>query len=122
MIQRVDRNHDGRLSFPEFVEMMLNEALQSSVVVYTSEVSSDVLSKKNFRSVIHLLKANEIPFTVVDVSLDENAELKAKMTATSGQRKLPQVFVKGVFCGLFEDLEAANEVGQLKEFLVAKGL
>ena len=88
-----------------------------AVTVYESSVASTIKVKKSQESAKTLLKLKKIPFTAIDVSVD--AKSKEFMTANSKAKDphtLPQIFVNGVYRGLWEDLDMANEDGNAATF------
>jgi glutaredoxin 3 len=95
---------------------------RQGVVLYHSEVSASVASKKHTEVVRFLLQAHKIAHVEVDISLDASAAEKEYMIATSGKRTTPQVFVNGRYVGASEELQEANEDGRLKELLSTREL
>jgi len=91
------------------------DAAHAGVIVYTSEVSGNLATKKHQAQLELFLNNAKIPFKKVDVSVE--AGEKDFMIKTSGKRELPQVFVNGQFKGLFDEVEGHNEDGDLKEWL-----
>jgi len=90
----------------------------SGIVVYVSSVAGSVAVEKNTERVLFLLDAQKASYTKVDVSISESD--KEYMHAHSGNKNknlLPQVFVNGEYVGAKDEIDEANEVGELKALL-----
>ncbi|KAI8804092.1 thioredoxin-like protein [Cladochytrium replicatum] len=85
------------------------------VVVYQSSVAGNRLVKQSQARIEAILNARKVAFSVVDVAVDEEAKLY--MQGKSGKTVLPQIFVDGEFKGLIDQLEEANENGEVPQFL-----
>ncbi|CAG8587861.1 14358_t:CDS:2, partial [Acaulospora morrowiae] len=92
------------------------ETPNARVKIYGSSVPGNVFVRKNQIDLLAILKANKIDYTFVDVAADED-QLKYIKRKNKGQKELPQIFVDGEYKGLFEDIENANEMRELKSFL-----
>ena len=76
------------------------------VVVYTKEwCGYCVLAKA-------LLDRRGIPFRTVDVS--DDPDKRQWLVATTGRRKLPQIFIGDRAIGGFEELRALDRSGELR--------
>lgn len=62
-----------------------------------------------------LLKNSGAEYIEVDVTHDEDTFKKAK--EKSGSRTVPQIFIEDEFLGGFDDLNALDSSGKLKEIL-----
>ena len=74
-------------------------------------------ARKQTEAVRSLLAAHQCEVTEIDVAQVANHPKRDAMRLASGKTELPQVFVGGKYVGLFGELEAANEDGQLKQLL-----
>jgi len=93
----------------------------SGIVLYTSSVSGSVAVDKNTDRVRFLLQANRAPFTEVDVSLSTiDKEYLHKHSKHENKITLPQVFLDGEYIGSKDEIEEANEYGELKDLLRLK--
>jgi glutaredoxin len=61
-----------------------------------------------------ILSAHKIAFELLDVTQENNLD---EMFKVSGKKVLPQIFVDGVFKGLTEQFDEANEDGKVLDFL-----
>ncbi|KAJ1531222.1 hypothetical protein HK405_001444, partial [Cladochytrium tenue] len=99
----------------------MSEAPQPSysdgVVVFSSQVAGSVKVRKDTTRICDIFSGHKIPHLLVDVSIDE--EGKAFMREGSGRNTLPQIFVGGMpRAGGLEELEEANDAGELAAWLV----
>jgi alkyl hydroperoxide reductase subunit F len=62
-----------------------------------------------------LLESKDVPYDVVDITNDENAE--AEMVERSSRRSVPQIFIDGESIGGYDDLALLNSTGELDERL-----
>ena len=60
-----------------------------------------------------------VPFQVVDVTGDDGA--RAWLACETGQRTVPQIFVRGRSIGGFQELRALHRRGALAELLAPTG-
>jgi len=91
------------------------------IVLYTSSVSGSVAVDKNTDRVRFLLQANRATFTEVDVSISTvDKEYLHKHSKHDNKIKLPQVFIDGQYVGSKDEIEEANEYGELKDLLRLK--
>ncbi len=81
------------------------------VTIYTTDTCPYCTRAKQ------VLKTNKVPFTEVDVSVDD-AKRKWLVEAT-GQRTVPQIFFGEDPIGGCTDLEAIVKAGQLQQKLAA---
>jgi glutaredoxin 3 len=63
----------------------------------------------------HLLTQKGIPFTEIDV--DEDGRLREEMTARSGRRTVPQIFIGEKHVGGCDDLFALDGSGELDRLI-----
>ena len=63
----------------------------------------------------HLLAGKSVPFNEIDV--DGDAALRAEMTARSGRRTVPQIFIGDKHVGGCDDLFALEGSGELDRLL-----
>ncbi|CAH1369842.1 hypothetical protein MTP99_011252 [Tenebrio molitor] len=97
--------------------------------VYISRTSGDIEVKQRQKRVLLILDSKNIQYEVVDIADDDNKAQKDFMqrNATRLAGTLvelnpvhplpPQIFSDDEYCGDYNDLEVANENGELKEFL-----
>lgn len=91
---------------------------KQGVTVYYSSVSGNTLWTKHTDRVEFLLSANKIPFQSIDVSTDPEAlQYMKRQSQLKNIGQLPQVFRDGQFIGGKEELDEANEYGELKQLL-----
>jgi len=65
-----------------------------------------------------LLEDNQIPFTVYELNeMDDGADIQDALLEISGQRTVPNVFIKGKHVGGNDDMQAASKDGSLKAML-----
>lgn len=65
-----------------------------------------------------LLDGMGLPFNVVELDkIDNGADIQAALLEISGQRTVPNVFVKGTHLGGNDDTQAAAKSGKLREML-----
>ncbi|KXS14693.1 thioredoxin-like protein [Gonapodya prolifera JEL478] len=88
------------------------------IVIYSSQVSGSRIVQTQQRTIEQWLNARKVPFEIVDVSVDQ--EKKVYMQSKSAKTTLPQVFANGEYAGSFDELEGANEDGNLLDFLKSK--
>ena len=90
----------------------------SGLVLYSSSVAGSVAVEKNTDRVRFLLQAHKAPYTEVDVSI--SAVDKEYLHAHSKAEKkvqLPQLFLNGDYLASKDEIEEANEYGEIKELL-----
>jgi len=93
----------------------------SGIVLYTSSVAGSVAIDKNTDRVRFLLQAAKAPFTEVDVSLSSiDKDYLHSHSKHDKKITLPQVFLDGEYIGSKDEIEEANEYGELKELLRLK--
>jgi len=98
----------------------MSSAGSNRITLYVSSVSGNVTVEKNTDRVKFLLDTLKVKYDTIDVSLTENEKQKQFLHANSKGKvktQLPQVFVDGAWCGGAEELEEANEVGEIKQLL-----
>mmetsp|Transcript_11067 Transcript_11067/g.13092 ORF Transcript_11067/g.13092 Transcript_11067/m.13092 type:complete len:155 (+) Transcript_11067:76-540(+) len=90
----------------------------------TSKIAADdvvVFSKSTCpfcRKTKGLLEDLQIPFTVYEINdLDNGADVQDALLELSGQRTVPNVFIKGKHVGGNDDMQAASKDGTLKAML-----
>jgi glutaredoxin len=64
-----------------------------------------------------LLSAHGISFSLVDVAQDAQAKAQLHIQPNTPSPQLPQIFVDGKYKGICEQLEEANEFGEIKKWL-----
>eukprot|EP00308_Calcidiscus_leptoporus_P023442 CAMPEP_0119379876 /NCGR_PEP_ID=MMETSP1334-20130426/54466_1 /TAXON_ID=127549 /ORGANISM="Calcidiscus leptoporus, Strain RCC1130" /LENGTH=156 /DNA_ID=CAMNT_0007399509 /DNA_START=18 /DNA_END=488 /DNA_ORIENTATION=- len=85
---------------------------ESKVVVYSKSYCPFCTKTKN------LFSEMDVPITVIELDLMEGgSELQQALTALSGQRTVPNVFVNGLHVGGNDDTQAVARSGKLKEML-----
>ena len=91
----------------------------SGLVLYSSSVAGSVAVEKNSERVRFLLQAHKAPYTEVDVSLSvvDKEYLHAHSKAEKGKVSLPQLFLNGEYLASKDEIEEANEYGEIKELL-----
>jgi glutaredoxin-related protein len=92
-------------------------SIHSGVVVYYSSVSGNTMWNKNTDRVTFLLDAAKIAYTLIDVttSADDLRYMKQHSKMTKDVGILPQVFKDGVFVGGRDEIDEANEYGEIKQ-------
>lgn len=80
-----------------------------SVVMYANQFCPFCTRAKK------LLDAKSVEYQVIDVSAE--ADGWKKMEARSGRRTIPQIFIGDHHVGGFDELQAADQSGQLDELL-----
>lgn len=86
-----------------------------AITVYYSSVSHGSKFKKELSRIEQLFQAFKIEYSLSDVAADEEA--KNYMYSNSPKKELPQIFIDGKYKGQCDDLDEANEFGELKQFL-----
>lgn len=81
----------------------------TDVTIYTTRMCGYCFAAKR------LLNARRIPFEEIDVSGD--ADRRAWLVEATGQRTVPQIFIKGESIGGYEELAAMDKAGQLAPLL-----
>ena len=62
-----------------------------------------------------------VPFESLELdTMGEGADIQAELLAMTGQRTVPNIFVKGEHLGGNDDLQAAAQSGRLAELLGLK--
>lgn len=79
------------------------------VVMYTTAVCPFCINAK------HLLEGKGVAFE--EIRVDRDPSLREKMTADSGQRTVPQIWVGDAHVGGFTDLWALEKSGKLDDML-----
>lgn len=92
-------------------DFRLPKDFQAPVVVYGTPICGFCRMAKR------LLTQREIPFAWVDVSGD--AKARAWLEEASGQRTVPQVFIRHRSVGGYSELSALDASGELENRLVA---
>jgi len=92
--------------------------ITTGIVLYGSSVPGSVQVEKHIERARFLLESKKLPFTFVDCSRSPvDKEYLAKTSTHQPPYALPQLFKDGAFLGTFPDLEEANEVGEIRQFL-----
>ena len=88
------------------------------LVLYTSSVAGSVAIEKNTERVRFLLQAHKAPYTEVDVSIS-TADKEYLHAHSKAEKKvlLPQLFLDGAYLASKDEIEEANEYGEIKELL-----
>lgn len=87
----------------------LPSALPSEVVIYlTPWCPYCVMAQR-------LLGSRGVDYEAIDVS--GNTEARAWLSENTGQRTVPQIFIKGESVGGFTELSALDRSGRLREML-----
>ncbi|EGG21358.1 thioredoxin domain-containing protein [Cavenderia fasciculata] len=84
-----------------------------TVTLYTSSATGMLKIKKDQSALKTLLEAKGIQYTEYDVASDQAQ--REHMKKTSGKTELPQLFVNDKFVGLYDDLQALEEIGQFSD-------
>ena len=96
-------------------EQIKQRIADKKVVVYSKTYCPFCAMTKN------LFSEMGVPDTDMDVieldQIDGGSELQQALTAFSGQRTVPNVFINGVHLGGNDDTQAAARSGKLKEML-----
>jgi precorrin-6B methylase 2 len=90
-------------------------AAAGGIVLYVSGASGDLAVKKNQERAELILKNAGVEFTKQEITLVE-AGAKAALLQKANRAKCPLVFVNGEYKA-FEELDEANENGEVKQFL-----
>jgi len=77
----------------------------TDVTIYTTRLCGYCFAAKR------LLNARRIPYEEIDVS--GNADRRAWLVEATGQRTVPQIFIKGESIGGYEELAAMDKAGGL---------
>ena len=77
----------------------------TDVTIYTTRLCGYCFAAKR------LLNARRIPYEEIDVSGD--ADKRAWLVEATGQRTVPQIFIKGESIGGYEELAAMDKAGGL---------
>lgn len=85
------------------------DELGAAVVLYVTEYCGFC------RMAEGLLRRKDIPFEAVDVTHSDEA--RAWLVEASGQRTVPQIFIKGRSIGGYSELSALDRAGQLAPML-----
>mmetsp|Transcript_35149 Transcript_35149/g.83965 ORF Transcript_35149/g.83965 Transcript_35149/m.83965 type:complete len:110 (+) Transcript_35149:144-473(+) len=97
---------------PKIMEFLKNTIASSEVVVWSKSYCPYCARTKN------LLSERNIDAKVFELDqMDNGAELQAALLEMSGQRTVPNVFVKGEHLGGSDDTQAAARSGKLDEML-----
>lgn len=84
----------------------------SKVVVYSKSYCPFCAKTKD------LFSEMDVPITAIELDqMDGGSDLQQALTAFSGQRTVPNVFVNGVHLGGNDDTQAAARSGKLEEML-----
>ncbi|KAJ3022981.1 UNVERIFIED_CONTAM: hypothetical protein HDU68_008844 [Siphonaria sp. JEL0065] len=88
-----------------------------AVTIYYSELASTIKAKKDASRMCDILTIHKIEFAKIDVSVDEVAKafLKAKSPTKPGV--FPLIFVNDEYKGTINEVEEANEAGELAIWL-----
>ena len=86
------------------------EAVDSEVVVYVTQWCPYCIMARR------LLHKRGIAHELIDVEGD--SEARAWLRERSGQRTVPQIFIKGCSVGGFVELAALDRSGELRELLL----
>jgi glutaredoxin 3 len=81
------------------------DTAMTDVTIYTTRLCGYCFAAKR------LLGSRRIPYEEVDVSGD--ADKRAWLVETTGQRTVPQIFIKGESIGGYEELAALDKAGEL---------
>ncbi|MEM1081181.1 MAG: glutaredoxin 3 [Pseudomonadota bacterium] len=63
----------------------------------------------------NLLKSKQLEWQ--EISIDAEPDRRDEMIEKSGRKTVPQVFIGSIHVGGFDDLNAANQSGQLDQWL-----
>jgi len=90
----------------------------TGLVLYSSSVAGSVAIEKNTDRVRFLLQAHKAPYTEVDVSISTaDKEYLHKHSKAEKKVTLPQLFLNGEYLASKDEIEEANEYGEIKELL-----
>merc|ERR1712087_53209 len=93
-------------------EQIKQTIADNKVVVYSKSYCPFCMKTKT------LFSEMDVPITVIELDLmDGGSELQDALTAFSGQRTVPNVFINGAHVGGNDDTQAAARSGKLKEML-----
>ena len=88
---------------------------QSEVVLFCKTTCPFCLKSKQ------TLTSMSVPFESLELdTMGEGADIQAELLAMTGQRTVPNIFVKGEHLGGNDDLQAAAQSGRLAELLGLK--
>ena len=93
----------------------------TSIKLYTSETAGSMAVTKETRRIESIFTGKKVEFEKIDVSLDENSDLKemikSKNPLPNGGIKLPQVWINDEFKAYHDEIVDANEWGELDKLL-----
>jgi glutaredoxin 3 len=84
----------------------------SKVILYSADWCPFCVRAKR------LLEEKKIDFK--EVNVDEHPNLRQEITAKTGHKTIPQIFINDQFIGGFSELSALNERGELDQMLGIK--
>jgi glutaredoxin 3 len=84
----------------------------SKVILYSADWCPFCVRAKR------LLEEKKIDFK--EVNVDEHPNLRQEITAKTGNKTIPQIFINDQFIGGFSELSALNERGELDQMLGIK--
>ncbi|ORX55860.1 hypothetical protein BCR36DRAFT_320400 [Piromyces finnis] len=87
------------------------------VTLYYSSVSGSSVIKHDQQELEIIFGTHKIPYKAVDISLDENSEVKKILHRENGRLIIPQVHVRDEFKASAEDIRYAVEDNDLFGFL-----
>ncbi|XP_015920418.1 SH3 domain-binding glutamic acid-rich protein homolog [Parasteatoda tepidariorum] len=93
-----------------------------AIKVYVSGISGNHEIRKQQQRVLFILSSLKIDFEVIDITEigkeNDREFMRTQCKLHDKSNALPpQIFNEDVYCGDFEDFEAANEDDRLKQFL-----
>jgi len=87
------------------------------VTMYFSSVSGNSTIKHDQQELEIIFGTHKIPYKAVDISLDENSEVKKTLHRENGRLIIPQIHVRGEYKASPEDIRIAVEESNLFGFL-----
>ncbi|ORX78429.1 hypothetical protein BCR32DRAFT_270076 [Anaeromyces robustus] len=87
------------------------------VTLYYSSVSGSYNIKQDQKELENIFYQFKIPYKSVDISLDENSNVKKTLHRENGRLVIPQVFVRDEYKASAEDIRVAIEEANLYGFL-----
>eukprot|EP00956_Cyclotella_meneghiniana_P045207 scaffold358642_cov66-Cyclotella_meneghiniana.AAC.1 len=94
------------------VEYAKSEIASNDVVIFSKTYCPFCTSTKS------LFSGMNIPAKIIELdTMDNGSEVQAALLDISGQRTVPNVFIKGKHLGGNDDSQAAARSGKLKELL-----
>ena len=96
----------------------VSEAKTTGYVLYTSSVAASIAIDKNTERCIFILNNFKLKYSQIDVAVSTvDKEYMHANSKAENKRLLPQIFYNGEYIGGKDEIDDANEHGELKELL-----